>query len=102
MITIHEDTDGHIDQTELAAQLEAHADRPLKTGTFSAASNVTGILSDVRGIASLLHAHGALRDYAACAPYVTIDISAPVEHPDGSFGEVGACAPVCGGTPTST
>ncbi|HSK34977.1 MAG TPA: aminotransferase class V-fold PLP-dependent enzyme [Propionicimonas sp.] len=84
VITIHEDADGHIDQAELAAQLVAHAHRPLKIGSFSAASNVTGIVSDVRGIASLLHAHGALSfwDFAACAPYVAIDVSAPDDDPD--------------------
>ncbi len=84
VITIREDADGHIDQAELAAQLAAHAERPLKIGSFSAASNVTGIMSDVRGISSLLHAHGALSfwDYAACAPYVTINVSAPEGDPD--------------------
>jgi selenocysteine lyase/cysteine desulfurase len=84
VITIHEDADGHIDKAELAAQLVAHAERPLRIGSFSAASNVTGIVSDVRGISSLLHAHGALSfwDYAACAPYVDIDVSAPEGDPD--------------------
>ena len=49
-----------------------YADRPLQIGSFSAASNVTGILSDVPGISALLHRHGALSfwDYAAAAPYV--------------------------------
>jgi selenocysteine lyase/cysteine desulfurase len=84
VVTIHEDADGHIDQAELAAQLAAHAERPIKIGSFSAASNVTGIMSDVRGISALLHAHGALSfwDYAACAPYVTINVSAPEGDPD--------------------
>lgn len=84
VVTIREDTDGHIDQAELAAQLRAHADRPLRIGSFSAASNVTGIVSDVRGITSLLHAHGALSfwDFAACAPYVAIDVSADAGRPD--------------------
>lgn len=84
VVTIPEDTDGHIDQHRLEAELAAHADRPLKIGSFSAASNVTGIVSDVRGIASLLHEHGALSfwDYAACAPYVDIDMSATDEQPD--------------------
>ena len=79
VVTIHEDADGHIDQAELAAELERYADRPLKIGSFSAASNVTGIVSDTFGIASLLHAHGALSfwDFAACAPYVDIDMYAP-------------------------
>ncbi|HEY3408486.1 MAG TPA: aminotransferase class V-fold PLP-dependent enzyme, partial [Propionicimonas sp.] len=84
VVTIHEDADGHIDQAELAAQLAAYAERPLKIGSFSAASNVTGIMSDVHGISLLLHAHGALSfwDFAACAPYVTIDVSAPEGDPD--------------------
>ena len=84
VITIREDADGHIDQAELAAQLRAYALRPLRIGSFSAASNVTGIMSDVRGIASLLHAHGALSfwDFAACAPYVAIDVSAPDGEPE--------------------
>ncbi len=77
VVVIHEDHDGRIDAEHLAAELERHADRALKIGSFSAASNVTGILSDVRGISALLHAHGALAcwDYAAAAPYVAIDMA---------------------------
>ena len=79
VVTIREDADGHIDPGQLAAELEKHADRPLKIGCFSAASNVTGIVSDTFGIAALLHRHGALSfwDFAACAPYVDIDMMAP-------------------------
>jgi selenocysteine lyase/cysteine desulfurase len=79
VVTIPEDADGHIDQDRLRAELERYADRPLKIGSFSAASNVTGIVSDTFGIATLLHAHGALSfwDFAACAPYVDIDMAAP-------------------------
>ena len=67
---IAEDDDGHIDLTDLEHQLESHADRPLKIGTFSAASNVTGIITDVRSISVMLHKHGALSfwDFAAAAP----------------------------------
>jgi selenocysteine lyase/cysteine desulfurase len=84
VVTIREDADGHIDQSQLAAELLTYADRPLKIGSFSAASNVTGIVSDVRGIASLLHQHAALSfwDFAACAPYVSIDMSGPDGQPD--------------------
>ncbi len=79
VVTISEDADGHIDQAQLKAELEKYADRPLKIGSFSAASNVTGIVSDTFGIATLLHAHGALSfwDFAACAPYVDIDMYPP-------------------------
>jgi selenocysteine lyase/cysteine desulfurase len=76
VVTIHEDLRGGIDLDHLEAELVAHADRPLRIGSFSAASNVTGILTDVRAVARLLHAHGALSffDYAAAAPYVDIDL----------------------------
>jgi selenocysteine lyase/cysteine desulfurase len=74
LVVIDEDADGHIDLAQLEAQLRRYADRPLRIGSFSAASNVTGILSDTERIAGLLHAHGALSfwDYAAAAPYVAI------------------------------
>jgi len=77
VVTIHEDTDGHIDQAHLAEQLEKYADRPLKIGSFSAASNVTGILTDTHGTTRLLHEHGALAfwDFAACAPYLDIEMN---------------------------
>ncbi|MCU1580118.1 MAG: aminotransferase class [Rhodoglobus sp.] len=77
VVTIHEDADGHVDTAHLIEQLEFFADRPVKIGSFSAASNVTGILTDTAGITRILHDHGALAfwDYAAAAPYVAIDAS---------------------------
>ena len=77
VVTIREDADGRIDLAHLEAELARHADRPLKLGSFSAASNVTGIVSDVEGIASVLHRHGALAcfDYAAAGPYLPIDMA---------------------------
>ncbi|MGI9605455.1 MAG: aminotransferase class V-fold PLP-dependent enzyme [Acidimicrobiales bacterium] len=74
VVTIDEDADGHLDIEQLAEQLELHADRPLKIGSFSAASNVTGIITDTRAVSALLHEHGALAfwDFAAAAPYVEI------------------------------
>jgi len=76
VITIHEDADGEIDLAQLEAELQRHDGRPLKIGSFSAASNVTGIVSDTAAIARLLHAHGALAcfDFAAAAPYVAIEM----------------------------
>ena len=74
LVTIHEDLDGGIDLAHLEEELLRYADRSLKVGSFSAASNVTGILSDVDGVSALLHRHGALSfwDCAAAAPYVSI------------------------------
>jgi selenocysteine lyase/cysteine desulfurase len=80
LVVIDEDSNGMIDQDHLARELIRFRDRPLKIGSFSAASNVTGIVSDTKGIASLLHEQGALSfwDFAAAAPYVDIDMgSAP-------------------------
>ena len=74
VVVIGQDLDGHIDAGALEAELVRHAARPLKIGAFSAASNVTGIVSDTHGISALLHAHGALSiwDFAAAGPYVDI------------------------------
>lgn len=79
VVTIREDADGRIDGADLEARLLEHADRPLLVGSFSAASNVTGIVSDTHGISALLHRHGALAfwDFAAAGPYVDIEMTAP-------------------------
>jgi selenocysteine lyase/cysteine desulfurase len=77
VVVIPEDADGHIDLDRLDAELAAHADRPLRIGSFSAASNVTGIVSNTTAISALLHRHGALScyDFAAAGPYVRIDMA---------------------------
>ncbi len=78
VVVIGEDADGHIDLADLERQLTRFAGRPLLIGSFSAASNVTGILTDTSAVARLLHAHGALSfwDYAAAGPYVPICVAA--------------------------
>ncbi len=90
VVRIDEDADGHIDLEQLERELFAHRNRPLRIGSFSAASNVTGIMSDTRAIARLLHEHGALSfwDFAAAAPYVSIDMSPdddPTAYKDAVF-----------------
>jgi selenocysteine lyase/cysteine desulfurase len=76
VVVIREDHDGHIDQQHLMEELIRHRDRPVKIGSFSAASNVTGIISDWRAISVVLHSHGALSfwDFAAAAPYMEIEM----------------------------
>ncbi len=77
VVVIQEDVDGHIDLAHLEAELVRHAERPLKIGSFSAASNVTGIASDMRSIAALLHRHNAYSfwDCAAAGPYVELEMN---------------------------
>ncbi|MFT4822184.1 MAG: selenocysteine lyase/cysteine desulfurase [Halioglobus sp.] len=69
---------GRIDIEILAQRLQAFSQRPLLIGSFSAASNVTGIKSDVATVSALLKKHAALVfwDYAAAAPYIAIDMNA--------------------------
>jgi selenocysteine lyase/cysteine desulfurase len=91
VVVIGEDPSGHIDLADLERQLISYADRPLRIGSFSAASNVTGILTDTSAVAALLHSHGALSfwDYAAAGPYVPIRVSASEpaadDHKDAVF-----------------
>ena len=82
---IREDPDGRLDLAHLESELALHAHRPLKIGSFSAASNVTGIMTDVEAVATLLHRYGALSlwDYAAAGPYVEIEMNPAREGPDG-------------------
>jgi selenocysteine lyase/cysteine desulfurase len=90
VVRIPEDSAGHIDLAALTQALTKYADRPLKIGSFSAASNVTGILTDTYAISRLLHEYGALAiwDFAAAAPYVNIEMnpeSDPMAYKDALF-----------------
>ena len=79
VVTIHEDADGHIDVAQLDAELVRYADRPLKIGSFSAASNVTGIVTDTHRSprCSTSTARSRCWDFAAAAPYVEIEMNPP-------------------------
>ena len=65
---------------DLERKLQQYKPRKLKIGAFSAASNVTGICTDVDATSILLHFHGAFAffDYASAAPYVKMDMN-PVQ-----------------------
>lgn len=79
VVVIPEDADGHINTARLEEELVRYRDRPLRIGSFSAASNVTGIVSDTHAISTLLHEHGARSfwDFAAAGPYVEIEMGSP-------------------------
>jgi len=70
--------DGGVDLGHLERLLQdpAYQGR-LRIGSFSAASNVTGMRTPVNEIASMLHRHDALAcfDFAASGPYVGIDMN---------------------------
>jgi selenocysteine lyase/cysteine desulfurase len=84
VVAIPATADGRIDLTALETELARHAARPLRIGSFSAASNVTGILTDTHAVTRILHRHGALAffDFAAAAPYVDIAMDGIPGEPD--------------------
>ncbi|KAG1709779.1 tRNA-cytidine(32) 2-sulfurtransferase [Nymphon striatum] len=72
--TSHGLVDAHILEKNL---LEYKAYGRQMIGCFSAASNITGTITNVDEISSLLHKHDALAlwDYASAAPYLKIDMN---------------------------
>jgi selenocysteine lyase/cysteine desulfurase len=87
LVTIGEDRDGRVDLEHLVHELRRRADRQVKIGSFSAASNVTGVITDVDGVSVALHRHGALScwDYAAAGPYLPIDMNPASARPNGDL-----------------
>jgi selenocysteine lyase/cysteine desulfurase len=86
VVAVKLDTDGGIDLKHLEDLLQDSAYRHrMRIGSFSAASNVTGMISPVHEIAALLHRYDAIAcfDYAASAPYVQIDMNPPADQYDG-------------------
>jgi len=77
VVRVRGDAAGRVDLRDLEHELVRHAGRPLLVGSFSAASNVTGLLADTDAVSELLHRHGALAcwDYAAAGPHVDIAMS---------------------------
>ncbi|MGA1180304.1 MAG: aminotransferase class V-fold PLP-dependent enzyme [Marivivens sp.] len=77
VIEIPEAVNGGPDMQALEAALKGGQGR-LMVGSFSAASNVSGIVTDVTEVTRLLKRHGALAvwDYAGGGPYLTVDMAA--------------------------
>lgn len=78
--------DGCVDLDHLEALLrDDRYQNRFRIGSFSAASNVTGMRTPVHEIARLLHRYGALAcfDFAASAPYVAIDMNPAAGGEDG-------------------
>ena len=78
VVEIGEATTGGPDLEELEHCLAAAAPDRIRVGAFSAASNVTGIVTDPDPVTAILRRHGALAvwDYAGGAPYLSMDMRA--------------------------
>lgn len=79
VIRIPENDVGLPDASALERLLKEYKDRSLKIGSFTACSNVTGIKTDYRKLAKIMHQNNGycFIDFAASAPYVDIDM-----HPE--------------------
>ncbi|CAF1227687.1 unnamed protein product [Adineta ricciae] len=83
LIRITNTSDGLLDQNMLEDRLKFYALDQKKhiICTFNAASNVTGIRTDVDAVSALVHRYNGriFWDYAAAAPYVKIDMNPSVD-----------------------
>jgi selenocysteine lyase/cysteine desulfurase len=69
--------EGRFDLADLKAKVsDPRFEGRMKIGSFSAASNVTGLITPVYAVARIMHEHGALAffDFSAAAPYMAISI----------------------------
>lgn len=78
VIELPEAATGGPDIAALSGLLDARARGRLVIGAFSAASNVTGIVTDADAVTAVMKRHGALTvwDYAGAGPYLPIDMRA--------------------------
>jgi selenocysteine lyase/cysteine desulfurase len=76
VVVLNRGRDGLPDLLHLEEVLQANRAREVKIGSFSAASNVTGIQAPIHEMAEIMHRYGGLcfADYAASAPYVEINM----------------------------
>jgi len=89
LVVIPPDKDLLIDLDALRSLLEKYKDREFKIGSFSACSNVTGIITPYHEMAKIMHEYGGVCfiDFAASAPYVDINMHPedPMEKLDAIF-----------------
>lgn len=79
VVIIEPDQQGLVDITQFEELLKKYSSRKKKIGSFTAASNVTGVIPPYRKLAKMMHQNGGIAfvDFAASAPYVEIDM-----HPE--------------------
>ncbi len=79
VVIIEPDDQGLVNLNHFEHLLELYKHRNLKIGSFTAASNVTGIQPPIYQMAKMIHQYGGICfvDYAAAAPYININM-----HPD--------------------
>eukprot|EP01035_Chromulina_nebulosa_P021953 gene21953-28423_t len=87
VITIAYNNSSGVDLIDLQYKLSLYKERKIIIGAFSAASNITGVLTDVNSVSILIHKAGGLVffDYATAAPYVKIDMNPVLSGSDSNY-----------------
>lgn len=89
VVIVPPNSSGEVSPSMLEKVLKQYSDRPLKIGSFTACSNVTGIQTPYHQMANVMHQNGGycFVDFSASAPYVNIDMHPenPLERLDGVF-----------------
>ncbi len=69
----------YIDPENLRKEIKKYSNRKMKIGSFSACSNVTGIITPYHQLAEIMHEYGGycFVDFAASAPYMKMDMHPP-------------------------
>ena len=77
VIHVKENADGAFDVVDLKLKLEKYKGRKLKIGSFTMASNITGIVAPAHEITEMMHRAGGLAfwDCATAGPYMKIDMN---------------------------
>jgi selenocysteine lyase/cysteine desulfurase/tRNA(Ile)-lysidine synthase TilS/MesJ len=86
-VWINESNEGLLDVEDLEGKLKMYSGREVICA-LSAASNLTGVMTDTHSVSCLIHQYGAcvFWDYASCAPYVKIDMNPLVIGDETSLG----------------
>lgn len=89
VVCIKPGPDGLVDIEDLIQTLKKYKNRKIKIGSFTACSNVTGIVPPYHKMARIMHENGGICfvDFSASAPYVDINMHPidPMEKLDGIF-----------------
>lgn len=89
VVVIEPDVDMRVSANKLREAIEPYKHRSALIGSFTACSNVTGIVTPYHKLAAVMHEYGGLCfvDFAASAPYSPIDMHPenPQEYLDAIF-----------------
>ncbi|HEY4548958.1 MAG TPA: aminotransferase class V-fold PLP-dependent enzyme [Bacillus sp. (in: firmicutes)] len=89
VVIVPPDDSGDVSPIMLEKMIKQYEDRPLKIGSFTACSNVTGIVTPYHQLAEVMHKYNGICfiDFSASAPYIKMDMHPKneLQHLDGIF-----------------